>query len=136
VTLVGCGASPRPVEYTDLTRQAGRLEFTRITRQVFRDRADFVDYLERANPGRRLEMPRVDFSRRRVFLVATGPRSSTGYDLSVVRAVDHGGHVTVVVRERTPSLGEPVRAGVTYPFVLISLPRSDKPIRLRWPGRP
>jgi hypothetical protein len=25
---------------------------------------------------------------------------------------------------------------VTYPFVLISLPRSEEPVKLKWPGRP
>jgi hypothetical protein len=25
---------------------------------------------------------------------------------------------------------------VTYPFVLISLPRSKEPVKLKWPSRP
>jgi hypothetical protein len=25
---------------------------------------------------------------------------------------------------------------VTYPFRLIALPHSDKPVKLKWPGRP
>jgi hypothetical protein len=25
---------------------------------------------------------------------------------------------------------------VTYPFRLIALPRSSKPVKLKWPGRP
>ena len=133
----GCaGSTPRDVPYTELTKQAGPLEFTRITRDVFRSRAGLLDVLERNNPGRTIRLPNIDFSRREIYLVAAGPRSSTGYVLEVVRVRDEGGHIDVVVHERTPSLGDRVQARVTYPFVLISLPRSKEPVKLKWPGRP
>ena len=134
--VAGCGSTPRDVPYTDITRQAGPLEFTRITRDVFRDRAGLLDVLERNNPGRSISLPRIDFARREVYLVAAGPRSSTGYELEVVRVRDEGGHIAVVVHERTPTLGDPVQARVTYPFRLITLPRSTEPVKLKWPGRP
>ena len=132
----GCGSKPRDVPYTDLTRQAGPLEFTRITRDVFRSRAALLDVLERNNPGRPIHLPNIDFGRHEIYLVGAGPRSSTGYKLEVVRVRDLGDHIVVVVHERTPTLGDPVRARVTYPFVLIALPRSDEPVKLKWPGRP
>jgi hypothetical protein len=124
------------VPYTDLTRQAGPLEFTRITRDVFRSRAALLDVLERNNPGRPVHLPNIDFNRQEIYLVGAGPRSSTGYELEVVRVRDQGDHIVVVVHERTPSLGDPVQARVTYPFVMIALPRSEKPVKLKWPGRP
>jgi hypothetical protein len=71
-----------------------------------------------------------------VYLVAAGPRSSTGYELRIERVQDRGNHVVVVVHEDTPSLGDPVEARVTYPFRLIALPRTDEPVKLKWPGRP
>src|ERR1700693_5240432 len=113
--LAGCGATPRDVPYTNLTRRAGPLEFTRIRRELFRDRAKLLDVLERNNPGRRISLPSIDFGRREIYLVAAGPRSSSGYELQVVRVQDLGDHVVVVVHERTPSLGEAVQARVTYP---------------------
>ena len=134
--LAGCGAAPRPVAYTDLTRVVGTLEFTRITRDLFRSREDLVEVLERHNPGRNIHLPSIDFSRQAVYLVAAGPRSSTGYELRIERVQDQGDHVVVVVREDTPSLGDPVEARVTYPFRLIALPRTDEPVKLKWPGRP
>jgi PrcB C-terminal len=134
--VAGCGSEARDVPYTDLSTQAGRLEFTRITRQLFRNREALLDVLERANPGRRVPLPPVDFEEREVYLVAAGPRSSTGYDLRIVRVQEDDDRILVVVRERTPSLGDPVEARVTYPFRLIALPRSDKPVKLKWLGRP
>jgi hypothetical protein len=136
LVIVGCGSESRPVAYTDLTREAGALEFTRIKRQLFRDRAELIAFLEEMNPGRPLRIPPIDFTRQQVYLVATGPRSSTGYDLRIVRVRDEGDRIVVVVRERTPSLGDPVQARVTYPFRLIALPRNDKPVKLKWLGRP
>jgi hypothetical protein len=114
----------------------GKLEFTHITVKLFDNRRDLVEVLERNNPGRRLHLPRLDFGRQEVFLVAAGPRSSTGYDLRIVRVQDEGDHVLVVVRERAPMLGDPVEARVTYPFRLISLRRSDEAVKLKWLGRP
>ena len=133
--MAGCGSST-PVSYIDLTQQTGDLEFTRISVRSFDDRASLVEFLERMNPGRRLHVPPVDFDRRQVFLVAAGPRSSSGYELRVVRVRNEGGRVVVTVRERTPSLGESVRAGVTYPYRLLALPRNDDPVKLKWLGRP
>jgi hypothetical protein len=91
--------------------------------------------LERNNPGLKIHVPRIDYTRGETFVVAAGPRSSTGYSLRVVRVYEHGDHVQVVVRERTPSLGDPVRARVTYPFRLLALP-THKPVHLKWLGRP
>ncbi len=136
MAVAGCGAESRPVPYTDLTRETGPLEFTRIKRQLFRDRVELVDFLEEMNPGRRLRLPRIDFASQHVYLVAAGPRSSTGYDLRIVRVRDEGDRIVVVVRERTPSLGERVAPRVTYPFRLLALPRTDKPVKLKWLGRP
>ena len=132
----GCGSAPRDVPYTDLTRQAGPFEFTRITRDVFRNRAALLEVLERNNPGRPIRLPNIDFARREIYLVAAGPRSSTGYTLEIVGVRDEGDHIVVAVHERTPSLTDRVQPRVTYPFVLISLPRSREPVKLKWPGRP
>ncbi len=87
-------------------------------------------------PGRRLHLPQIDFSRREAILVAAGPRSSTCYVLRILGVRETGSRIVVTVRERTPSLGQPVTAKVTYPFRLITVSRSDKNLRLKWLGRP
>lgn len=91
--------------------------------------------LQRNNPGVKIKVPPIDYANSETFLVAAGPRSSTGYSLRVVRVYEHGDHVQVVVRERTPSLGDAVHPRVTYPFRLLNLP-SHKPVHLKWLGRP
>jgi hypothetical protein len=133
--LAGCGAAKRPLAYEDLTAKVGGLEFTHLTVDTASSRAQLLEVLQRNNPGVKLHVPPIDYATGETFLVAAGPRSSTGYSLRVVRVYDHGDHVQVVVRERTPSLGDPVRARVTYPFRLLALP-SHQPVHLKWLGRP
>jgi PrcB C-terminal len=81
-------------------------------------------------------LPPVDWRRDRVVLVSAGPRSSTGYELRIVRVEQERNRVLVVLRERTPSLGEPVRARVTYPYRLITIPAGDEAVTVHWQGRP
>ena len=133
--LAGCGSKTRPVAYQDLTAKVGALEFTHLTVDRSRTREELLGVLRRNNPGRRVQLPPIDYPRQETFVVAVGPRSSTGYALRIVRVEDSGSHIDVVVREQTPSLGDPVRARVTYPFRLLALD-SDKPVHLKWLGRP
>jgi PrcB C-terminal len=100
-----------------------------------RSRARLLEVLQRNNPGVKITLPPIDYAQQETFLVAAGPRSSTGYSLRVVRVYEHGDHVQVIVRERTPTLGDSVDARVTYPFRLLTLP-SHKPVHLKWLGRP
>jgi PrcB C-terminal len=136
VAVTGCGGSSRPVAYDDVSAQLRPAEFTRQIRQIFRSRAELLDYLEHAMPGRALHLPPIDFSRREAVLVAAGPRSSTGYTLRVLGVRESGDRLVVTVRERTPSLGDGVTAKVTYPFKLLTVPRSERHLRLKWLGRP
>jgi hypothetical protein len=43
--------------------------------------------------------------------------------------------IDVLVRERTPSLGEHVAAHLTYPFLMLTIPRSGKKVHVRYAGR-
>jgi hypothetical protein len=118
-----------------VTAKVGGLEFTRITVDVATTRKELVEVLERNNPGVKIKLPPIDYSRQETFLVAAGPRSSTGYALRIVRVQDTGDVVKVTIRERTPSLGDRVLARVTYPFRLLVID-SHKPVHLKWLGRP
>ena len=135
LALAGCAGKARPITYEDLTPKLGALEFTRITVDVADTRAELVTVIERNNPGRKVTLPPIDYTRQETFLVAAGPRSSTGYALRVVRVEEIGSYVKVTIREQTPSLGDRVRARVTYPYRLLVLD-SRKPVHLKWLGRP
>jgi hypothetical protein len=81
-------------------------------------------------PGRAPAPPPIDFAHRKAVLIVDGPRSSTGYALEVVRVTAQRSRVLVVMRERTPSLGDRVVPRVTYPYRLITIPRLARPTGL------
>lgn len=90
--------------------------------------------LERVLPAATL--PRIDFTRRTALLVSSGPRSSTAYGLEIVSVVEERRRIVVTARELTPSLAEPGAATLTFPFRLITIERSRKPVVLARIGRP
>ena len=135
LVLAGCSAKAQPVVFEDVTGKVGGLEFTRITVDVATTRKELLEVLERNNPGVKITLPPIDYSRQETFLVATGPRSSTGYALRIVSVEDKGDFVKVTIRERTPSLGDRVLPRVTFPFRLLVID-SHKPVHLKWLGRP
>ena len=133
--LAGCTAKAQPVAYDDVTAKVGGLEFTRITVDLATTRKELLEVLERNNPGVKITLPPIDYTRQETFLVAAGPRSSTGYALRIVRVEDIGDVVKVTIRERTPSLGDRDLPRVTFPFRLLVID-SHKPVHLKWLGRP
>jgi hypothetical protein len=104
-------------------------------RQAFKTQAAFAKYVQHESPGIG-HLPSIDWANREAILISAGPRSSTGYVLRIVSVRETAHHVVVTVHEDTPTLGEPVRARVTYPYRLITIARTSKPLFLHWPGRP
>jgi hypothetical protein len=126
----------RPLRWTDLTAEVGPIPFSHATSGGFSRRRRLLKALRKAVPGRLPALPAIDFLHRRAVLAAAGPRSSTGYDLRIVRVVEERSRIVVVVRELTPSLGQPVQARITYPYRLITIPRTGRTVTFEWQGRP
>jgi hypothetical protein len=106
-----------------------------VTRSFWRQRQ--VDrYLARIFPHGTPTFPRIDYARRRLVLVAAGPRSSTGYRVEIMRATERRGDIRILARESTPSLGDRVRVRLTSPFRLITIPATRKRVYVQWQGRP
>ena len=122
--------------WQDLNHGLGRVEFTRKVTAVYHSRAPFARLLEATMPGRAPRTPALDFGKREAIVVSLGPRSSTGYSLRVERVVERRRGIYVYLRERTPSLSDPVTARVTYPYRAIAITRSTKPVYVKLQGRP
>jgi hypothetical protein len=114
---------------------AGLLWPQSVTRSFWK-RGQVVRYLARTFPGKAPRVPPFDFDRKRLVLVAAGPRSSTGYSVDILRVTERRADIHVLARERTPSLDRPVVARVTSPYRLIAIPATDKRVRVQWQGRP
>jgi protease stability complex PrcB-like protein len=132
----GCAGLGTPVAYRNISSQLHGYEPPRLAREVFTSRDELAKYLRHTVPGGDVRMPNVDWARREAILVASGPRSSTGYSLRVVSLFARGSRLALTVKEGTPSLGELVAAKITYPFVLITVLRTSKSLLLHFQGRP
>jgi hypothetical protein len=128
--------SEHEVAWRDLTPQLGRVEFTRKVTAVYRSRPPLERLLRATMPGRAPKPPRVDWPREQVVVISLGPRSSTGYSLRIVRVVERRRGVDVILRERTPTLGDPVKARVTYPYRAVAIRSTKTPVYVKLRGRP
>jgi hypothetical protein len=122
--------------WRDLNAQLGRVEFTRKVIAVYHSPRPFRRLLEATMPGRAPALPRVDWSREEVVVIALGPRSSTGYSLRILHVVERRRGIDVYTREQTPSLSDPVTAHITYPYRALAIRRSGKRVSVKLQGRP
>jgi hypothetical protein len=125
----------KPVAWTDLTPRLGTIEFTRKVTGVYHSRGAFLHLLDATMPGRVPKLPPHNWDRDQLVVIALGPRSSTGYSLQILRIVERNRGIDVYARERTPSLGEPVTPRITYPYRVLSMHGSAKPVYVKLEGR-
>ena len=129
------GGTRRPLAWQDITSSVEPAQWARPTISIVHRQEKLDKLFLVATFGRHPKAPRIDFTKREAVLVTTGPRSSTGYSLRVESVTVKGGTIDVVVRERTPTLGEPVTARLTYPLLLITLPKSTRHVHVKYAGR-
>ena len=74
-------------------------------------------------------------ARRGLPIVVAAP-SGTGKTTVCRAVVERDDRIEVVVRGRTPGPDEPVHAGLTFPYRLLTIPETGKRVYVRWAGRP
>ena len=66
-----------------------------------------------------------------ILAVFQGSRGSTGYGVKIIGVSETEEQLTVVVKYRELGPGEGAAAIMTYPFSMVSVPRSDKAVGFR-----
>jgi PrcB C-terminal len=124
------------VAWRELRIIGGPFEFATLEQHRFQTEHDFAHYFRTHLVGRTLGVPPIDFSRFEVEMFTVGPRSSAGYSLSTRRVYERAGKIVVSVDEQAPRLGSPARSALTFPYILVRLPRGDEPVVLDWRQHP
>jgi hypothetical protein len=124
------------VAWRDETARMGAVLWPKSVTRSFWKQSQLDRYVARTFPAGAPRVPRFDFGRWRLVLVAAGPRSSTGYGVRIVHITERRSTIDVLAREVTPSLGQRVAARVTSPYRLITIPATDKRVYVQWQGRP
>ncbi len=135
-TQVVEAGSSKPLPWTDVTARMGPVLWPQSVTRSFWKRRQVVRYVARMFPERAPRVPAFDFTRYRLILVAAGPRSSTGYGVTILRVRERRGDIRVLARELTPTLGQHVTAKLTSPYRLIEIPATTKRVYVSWQGRP
>jgi hypothetical protein len=135
-TQVVQGRSQKELAWRDVTARMGSVLWPKSVSRSFWRRRQVVRYLARTFPQGPPHVPSFDFNRHRLILVAAGPRSSTGYDVNIVRITERRSTIDVLAREVTPSLRSRTVPRLTSPYRLITIPATSKRVYVQWQGRP
>ena len=144
VLLVGAGlvwtqviqGGSKRIVWRDETVRMGPVLWPKSVTRSFWKRSQVVRYLARTFPLGPPKAPPFDFGRRRLILVAAGPRSSSGYSVAILRITERRSTVDVLARENTPALRDRTTPRLTSPYRLISIPATSKRVYVQWEGRP
>ena len=128
------GFTRKPVAWTDVSGEVGPARWARPTISFVQDREKLAKLFEVALLPPRPKPPKIDFAKNDAVVITVGPRSSTGYELRVVR-VTQSGNLDILVKEHTPTLHEKVTPTITYPYLLLVVPKLDKHVTVKYVGR-
>jgi hypothetical protein len=127
--LIPPGGHWEPVAgWRDLTATFGPQPWPVPVVSIIRDRKKLELILHNVFPGKPPKPPPIDFAHRLALLYTLGPRSSTGYHLNVVFLRQKGNNILVDFREQTPTLRVETTPKLTYPYRLLTIPRTTKQI--------
>ena len=135
-TQVVQGRAEKQLAWQDVTASMGPVLWPKSVSRSFWRRRQVTRYLARTFPLGPPRVPAFDFARRRLILVAAGPRSSTGYGVRIVRITERRSTIDVLAREVTPSLRSRAVPRLTSPYRLITIPATSKRVYVQWQGRP
>jgi hypothetical protein len=122
--------------WRDETARMGPVLWPKSVTRSFWKRSQVTRYLAQTFPDRPPKVPPFDFARRRLILVAAGPRSSTGYGVQIIRITERRSTIDVLAREATPALGDRTTPQLASPYRLITIPATSKRVYVQWQGRP
>jgi PrcB C-terminal len=126
----------KQLAWDDVTAQMPDVLWPKSVSRSFWRRRQVVRYVARTFPRGAPRVPQFDFARRRLILVAVGPRSSTGYSVEIVRITERRSTIDVLAHEIAPALGDRTAARLTSPYRLIAIPATSKRVYVQWQGRP
>ena len=135
-TQVIQGRSQKELAWQDVTARMGPVLWPKSVSRSFWRRRQVTRYVARTFPLGPPRVPPFDFARRRLILVAAGPRSSTGYGVRIVRITERRSTIDVLAHEVTPSLRSREVPRLTSPYRLITIPATSKRVYVQWQGRP
>lgn len=120
----------QPVPFTTLAR-GSYCEVTQPQEHVIHNRAELEQFWNRLGHSRH-KVPVIDFEARTVLAIFMGEQTSGGYAIRIDRIVRTPEEVIVMVRKTTPPKDAAVSQALTRPYILVSIPRTELPVRFNY----
>jgi hypothetical protein len=136
--LAGCGGNaptpapvspdaPKPAVWTLTMRKLDEGSSSGVTERrtvAIRTAEEWAAFYKGHKPG---DTPiAVDFSKEMVLAVLPGEKPSGGYAVSIVGVQEESNGITAKFKETAPDPNGMVSMGLTQPYALVAVPRSDK----------
>ncbi len=100
---------------------------------IFKTRKNFTEFwnnhcIALDNSGKRLSPPEIDFDTYMLAGIFMGERPTGGYHLSIEKITETKKAIKIYIKETAPEKNQIVITMLTYPYKLILLKKSTKPV--------
>jgi hypothetical protein len=129
----------KPVSATVLHfKNAWSCQHDKQGRYVIRGKSDWDEIWRKSQtrtyPGKEPPAqppPLIDFDKSMILAAFRGSCGSTGYRVKIAQVTETDDRINAIVEYRSPGPGQVESDIVTYPFTMVSVPKSDKPVDFR-----
>lgn len=129
----------KPVSLTILHfENAWSCQHSNQGRYVVREKSDWEEIWRKSQPriysGEKPPPPPpppVDFNKQMILAAFRGSCGSTGYSVRISQATETDDRINAIVEYRNPGPEESEADIITYPFSMVSMRQSDKPVDFR-----
>jgi hypothetical protein len=135
--ITGCD-SPQPIAYSFVKRRGSSVGSPERVRGpeviLLKDAESYEKLCRESFPEYKKDSPEydgqppdpIDFEKYRVVGVFWGSKPNTSYDMSVLSVTAKGEEITITVKTTTPRRMQMNFQMVTYPSILMVIPKTDK----------
>lgn len=120
------GVREEPVPFVTLARGT-YCDVTLPRDQVVRTKADLEKVWKKLNLSDQ-KLPDVNFENQTILAIFMGEQPTGGYSIRIDRISSTVDGLIVAVRRTEPPKGTPVTLSLTRPYIIVSVPRDDRPI--------
>ncbi len=132
--FLGCGYGVKKVNYILLYETETMLAYPKKKEMVFYTEKDFHSFWKSYcrvidSQGGKVPPPSIDFSKNMVIAVFMGKKPTSGYRIEIEKIEEDKNYIKVYVKEYLPSKNAILMPVITYPFVMVKLKKTLKPVK-------
>ena len=131
ILIVACAPSGKNVAFTVIVEGNSASDYPAQEGKVISSEADWTSLRQQLGNDLAMQtaLPSIDFTQSQLVAAFAGERPTGGYAVAVRQIVETDREVVVYVAVEAPNRGQMVITAITYPFQIVSMPRTSLPVR-------